>query len=609
MLPFWSWSQLCLLYQLWVVSRFHGGIADALGVEDNLKNSLFVLGYFVALLWIGSILISTLSRVLTRFSKKWGRRAFFLLEMLVCFFIWIDLRLFVLLGTHILDPILIERLLDPSLFKGEAHLGRGDAIEIGQEVVMAFVAVLLLGFVARAIRRLRTRRIRWLRPLWTLTLFAPPLIGVGWTLMSHRHQSFSPILYEALTLYKVVEEPTQWKNTDVTYPVLKLAPEKLNGRSLLLIGLESFRSDNWSDELMPQTRAYFSAHPNLCVAKLNHYTSGLATEYGVFSLLYGVDGHHYRSFRKHRIESAALSHLAQSGYVVEGHASGNLRAWLGSEFAFTAFNSYEEQSPENRDEGDPIALEQVQKSLAQNPTRKFIFSFLSATHHDYHYPENFEFFKPTVPKGFTSLEKTLSREAYRQGVHNRYRNSVRYVDASIAKFLKSLEPQIASGTLEIALTGDHGEEFWDQGNWGHGAPVFVTSRIQVPLLWCGSNVSKIEQKLPSSHVDVLPTLLASAGASTESFSKYLSGEDLRSLSGQYNRSILVPGLGYPEISNSLAVIDNEGHSYWLRDGREAFELLRVTDAYNARVELSSMQSRLNAQIPALNQALHRFMGR
>jgi len=61
------------------------------------------------------------------------------------------------------------------------------------------------------------------------------------------------------------------------------------------------------------------------------------------------------------------------------------------------------------------------------------------------------------------------------------------------------------------LTSDHGEELGDRGFWGHARTLYGET-LNVPLLVFGRGVRPGRVRAAVSHVDLLPTLAAAAGA-------------------------------------------------------------------------------------------------
>lgn len=93
-----------------------------------------------------------------------------------------------------------------------------------------------------------------------------------------------------------------------------------------------------------------------------------------------------------------------------------------------------------------------------------------------------------------------------------YGREVQYLDAEIGRLLAGLS---ARGLLEetlVVVTADHGETFWEQGNfWNHGLWV-GESDVRVPLIVRGPGAGAgVRVSTPVSGVDVAPTILEAVG--------------------------------------------------------------------------------------------------
>ena len=101
------------------------------------------------------------------------------------------------------------------------------------------------------------------------------------------------------------------------------------------------------------------------------------------------------------------------------------------------------------------------------------------------------------------------------------------VDAQFGRMLDALE---ASGVLEkshVIVTSDHGE-FFERGVEGHITPLLYDPVVRVPLLISSpGQSSRLDIDIPTSSVDLVPTLAHLAGAGIPAWSE-----------GQ-----LLPGLG------------------------------------------------------------------
>jgi membrane-anchored protein YejM (alkaline phosphatase superfamily) len=62
----------------------------------------------------------------------------------------------------------------------------------------------------------------------------------------------------------------------------------------------------------------------------------------------------------------------------------------------------------------------------------------------------------------------------------------------------------------VIVTGDHGEEMREQGHVGHGSALTV-QQLHVPMVVMGEGVPVGRNDAPTSHADVVPTLMALLG--------------------------------------------------------------------------------------------------
>jgi uncharacterized protein len=121
----------------------------------------------------------------------------------------------------------------------------------------------------------------------------------------------------------------------------------------------------------------------------------------------------------------------------------------------------------------------------------------------------------------------LDNETDPTPLHNRYRNSVHYVDGLIGRVLTSLERKGLLENSVIVITGDHGQEFNDSGRnyWGHGSN-FTRYQTGVPLLLYAPTLPPGVQRHRTTHFDVMPTLLRDYLGCSEPPDTYSVGRSL-----------------------------------------------------------------------------------
>lgn len=100
-------------------------------------------------------------------------------------------------------------------------------------------------------------------------------------------------------------------------------------------------------------------------------------------------------------------------------------------------------------------------------------------------------------------------EPARAWLRDRYDNNLAYIDAVLGPWLESLSPDTT-----VLFLSDHGEEFWDHGEFEHGHSLYE-ELLRVPLLLKGPGVGPGTVNAPVSLLDVAPTVLMAAGLSAE----------------------------------------------------------------------------------------------
>ncbi|MGH7788429.1 MAG: sulfatase [Candidatus Binatia bacterium] len=97
-------------------------------------------------------------------------------------------------------------------------------------------------------------------------------------------------------------------------------------------------------------------------------------------------------------------------------------------------------------------------------------------------------------------------------LHGLYRQGVRYLDGYLQELIGRLEETGLYDKTVIALTADHGEEFFEHGGWWHGTSLYE-EQLHVPLI-----VKRADEPEPGRRrsdwarsIDIAPTLAAAAG--------------------------------------------------------------------------------------------------
>lgn len=159
------------------------------------------------------------------------------------------------------------------------------------------------------------------------------------------------------------------------------------------------------------------------------------------------------------------------------------------------------------------------------PVREPFFLYLHymSPHHPYDPPPPFDQF---VPDRALKPVTNYPRKSYvffetgaplppaeLEDMVGRYDGDILFVDTALGELLAGLRGRGLLDRTVVVVTADHGEEFYDHQNWGHGQSLY-DELIHVPLLVryppavpAGTRVDG-----PVMTVDVAPTLLEWAGA-------------------------------------------------------------------------------------------------
>jgi len=172
---------------------------------------------------------------------------------------------------------------------------------------------------------------------------------------------------------------------------------------------------------------------------------------------------------------------------------------------------------------DTRLVDEAERWLTAHHDRPFfLYLHMMSPHHPYDPPPPFDRF---VPDPSHAPVKNYPRKSYlffEEGdplpaadfadMVARYDGDVLYADTEVGRLLTVLDRLGLARTTAVVVTADHGEEFYDHRNWGHGQSVY-NELIHVPLIlrYPGHGAPGARVATPVMHVDMLPTLLDLAG--------------------------------------------------------------------------------------------------
>jgi membrane-anchored protein YejM (alkaline phosphatase superfamily) len=447
----------------------------------------------------------------------------------------------------------------------------GDAVHIGtQEIVVTMVgAVLVWWLEALGMRQLERRaptgfrpsnRVVFLALLLPLTLVEKGLYARADLIRDRRVTAIARVfpVYQRLTVnglavkhfgYDLNARPKidlGGKSILLDYPREApvfgepIAATPAGKRpNIAIFVLDSLRADALTPKVMPETSAFAAAHG----ARIfdDHYSGGNATRFGLFSLLYSLHGSYWIPVSTEETSPVLVDALVDLDYDMGVFSSASMNypefrstAWV--RIADDVFDELDGEGPAGRD-AEQVAA--VDRWLDARDTRRpfFLFSLLDSPHQIYSFPEDEAPFRPYAKSlDYTSLSSGAS-EAEKLELQNSYKNAVHHADRVVGDILRGLEARGELDNTLVIITGDHGEEFWEHGFFGHTSN-FTEEQVHVPFVLAGPGVPAGRESLPTSHLDVVPTLLELLGADPANRPQWSLGENLFAPPGRDRRRIV-----------------------------------------------------------------------
>ena len=277
--------------------------------------------------------------------------------------------------------------------------------------------------------------------------------------------------------------------------------------NIVWIVLDSWRADTFTPENTPEMwRLGLRSQ-----VFLHHVSGGNSTRNGIFTMFYGLHGSYWQSVLAERSGPVLFARLKELGY--------RLRILSSSSLTFPEFRRtvFVDLAPDIRDAFSGASADVKDRQLVEaldafsaeaGPDQPFFaFLFLDSPHAPYHFTPEFTPFRP--------FAKTVSYRAVddRQGralICNRYRDAVFYADHLVGEAVKRLEQH---GLLErtiVLVTGDHGEECYEHGYWGHNG-AFTPEQIRVPLVLYVPWLAPARHARLTGHQDLPATFLEMLG--------------------------------------------------------------------------------------------------
>lgn len=271
--------------------------------------------------------------------------------------------------------------------------------------------------------------------------------------------------------------------------------EAVDGKpNVLLVVVEGFNPNLFDSESMP----YLHAFASRSVHGLRHYSTGNITAYGLLGMVFGspLDFYHGQDASRASV-SPYIDALNHGGYQSSLYTDPisdyrHMGLYLGN---------FDGAVVESTDHWE--LLPQVQAQLSA-PGAQFVMTYYYGTHYRYEHGDQWAHFQPEVPENFDYTSPELHR--YQAEVINRYKNCLREADAWFETLLAGVDLE----NTVVVVTGDHGEEFFENGRLSHAATL-EEPQIRTPLIVHTPDGRNAQIAQVTSHLDIMPTVLDVVG--------------------------------------------------------------------------------------------------
>lgn len=274
--------------------------------------------------------------------------------------------------------------------------------------------------------------------------------------------------------------------------------------NIFLFVAESLREDFITPEVAPALSSFRESNVSFPQA----FAAANATQYSWFSIFHSIYPFHWehRDPKAWKSGSLPLQILKKAGYKVHVYSASRLQYYhmderlFGKELALVDTFDMFDQDEENH-KNDSACMRALMDDLAATPEGHLFIVFLESTHFGYSWPHQ-ETLVPAPELNYLSL--TCSNDPI-EGVKNRYRNAIHFIDGLFGQFLNKLAATSGGEEAVVVFTGDHGEEFLEHEHVFHISNL-SPMQIHVPLYFRLGTAMAPSRGI-ASHLDIFPTIL------------------------------------------------------------------------------------------------------
>lgn len=294
-------------------------------------------------------------------------------------------------------------------------------------------------------------------------------------------------------------------------PIKDEIPENKN---IYLFIFESLREDMVNTEVMP----HLSEFKKQSLHFEKGLASGNATHYGWYSIINGLQPFYWDRYRNidDKKGSLPLQIFKDLGYQVNVYTAKDL-SYLGSDKimfgeSIQQVNYISDHPNLSPPEHDVRVTEQLIKDIGKkhNSGLHLNLIFLDSSHYPYRWLDEdikaIEPFDGDALKGpdVSKAKRLITKDP--RLVVNRYKNSMMFMDYLFNQAVQTIANSPQQKDSAIAVVGDHGQQFMEQGYMLHGFTLFAED-VDVPIYFKIPEQPAAMKPGVAAQVDIMPTLL------------------------------------------------------------------------------------------------------
>jgi hypothetical protein len=301
-------------------------------------------------------------------------------------------------------------------------------------------------------------------------------------------------------------------------PEVTLPPDSWKP-DVYLFFVESLRADTLTPEIAPFLTTWGGQE---CQPLRVTWAASNVTHQSWFSALSGRLPVFMEESRREKKLAPLPAMLKAKGYRVEVRLVNNFEYMdmvsgnFGEPLRVDVMEHVDGKSSENFfkvPEREVRMLRRLRQAVSERPEGGlFAITGMDSTHYNYKWGATFQPPFSDYEENPIFPMRPSTEQALR--IKHRFWNSVSWVDSQLGEFVGWLKSQGRYDNSLIIVTGDHGEEFKEQGSWFHGT-MLNEPQTRVPILikWPVSlGVGRGPEVADASHLDLMPTMMDAFGS-------------------------------------------------------------------------------------------------